>query len=102
VRVIAPSALRSWSGVHPDAAASLAGWLRVIEARDFAHFAELRMVWPNADQVEVRSGRTVTVFNIRGNRYRLLTALHYRGSRCYLLRFMSHEAYDLARWKDEL
>ncbi len=52
-----------------------------MELRNYDHFADLRTVWPDADQVEVKSGRTVTVFKIRGNKYRLLTAIHYRGSR---------------------
>lgn len=102
VRVIAPSTLRNWAAKYPDAAGALAGWKKAMEARNYGHFVDLRTVWPNADQVEVRSGRTVTVFNIRGNQYRLLTAVHYRGSRCYTLRFMPHDEYDLDRWKEEL
>lgn len=102
MRVIAPSALRKRSVEHPEAAGALASWRKAIEARDFAHFADFRTVWPGADQVEVESGRSVTVFNIRGNRYHLVTALHYRGNRCYTLRFMTHDEYDLDRWKAQL
>jgi len=102
VRVIAPSTLREWGSTYPDAAGAPAGWKKAMEARNYCHFADLRTVWPNADQVQVRSGRTVTVFNLRGNKYRLLTAVHYRGGRCYTLRFLPHREYDLNRWKDEL
>ncbi|HAB19318.1 MAG TPA: hypothetical protein DCE44_23175 [Verrucomicrobiales bacterium] len=44
----------------------------------------------------------VTVFNLRGHHYRLIAALHYRGQRCYALRFLPHSEHSKNRWKDEL
>jgi mRNA interferase HigB len=41
------------------------------------------------------------VFNICGNSYRLVCALHYTG-KVFLLRFLTHAEYDKNRWKDEL
>jgi mRNA interferase HigB len=59
-------------------------------------------VYPHADAVTVASGRTVVVFNIRGNRYRLVTAIHYNRQLVYTLRFMTHAEYSKNRWKDML
>jgi len=64
--------------------------------------AEVRAVHPHADPVVVASGRTVVVFNIRGNRYRLATAIHYNRQIIYTLRFMTHAEYSKNRWKDTL
>ena len=61
---------------HGDARPSLSVWRRLIEGHEFRHFTGLRSVFPSADQVTVGSGRTVVVFNIKGNRYRLIAALH--------------------------
>jgi mRNA interferase HigB len=52
--------------------------------------------------VTVSSGRSVTVFNIRGNDYRLVAAIHYNTQRVYALRVLTHAEYDRDRWKDQL
>jgi len=44
----------------------------------------------------------VTVFNIRGNRYRLLTALHYSTAVCRVLDVLTHAEYSTDRWKDRI
>jgi mRNA interferase HigB len=64
--------------------------------------AEVRRAYPHADPVPVASGRSVVVFNIRGNRYRLVTAIHYNRQIVYTLRFMTHAEYSKDRWKDTL
>lgn len=102
VRLIKPSTLREWAGHYPDAAQALAVWQRLVEAHEFPHFAALRRVFPHADQITVTSKRTVTVFNVRGNHYRLVAALHYNRQLCFALRFLTHADYSKDRWKDEL
>ena len=57
---------------------------------------------PSADPVRVTSGRTVVVFNIAGDRYRLLTAIHYNMRKVFILRFLTHAEYTRETWKDEL
>ncbi len=68
----------------------------------FAHFADLRRCFRSADQVRVASGNPVVVFNICGNSYRLVCAIHYNTGKVFLLRFLTHAEYDKDRWKDEL
>lgn len=102
MRLIKPSTLRQWAEKYPDAAEALAVWQRLIEGNEFLHFAALRRVFPHADQVAVKSRRTVTVFNVRGNHYRLIAALHYNRQMCFALRFLTHADYDKEHWKTEL
>jgi mRNA interferase HigB len=64
--------------------------------------SEVRRVYPHADPVAVASNRTVVVFNIRGNRYRLITAIHYNRQVIYTLRFLTHAEYSKDRWKEDL
>jgi mRNA interferase HigB len=59
-------------------------------------------VYPGADPVEVASGRQVIVFNVCGNTYRLIVALHFDRQWAYTLRFLTHAEYSKNRWKDEL
>jgi mRNA interferase HigB len=102
MRVIATQRIAEWSRRFPDAASALAAWLQVTLAARWQTIADVRRDFPHADGVAVGSGRTATVFNIRGNRYRLITAIHYRGSRVYTMRFLSHADYDKRRWVAEL
>ena len=50
----------------------------------------------------VGSKRTVTVFNASGNKYRLLTAIHYNRKIVFTLRFLTHAEYSKDEWKNDL
>lgn len=66
------------------------------------HFADVRRTYPSADKVKVASGNTVTVFNIGGNKIRLVTAIHYNTQTVYILRVLTHQEYDKEGWKRQL
>ena len=61
-----------------------------------------RVYGHRVDFVQVKSGRTVTVFDIANNNYRLIVAIHDTSSRVYVLRFLTHAEYDEETWKEEL
>lgn len=94
--------MTKWAGQYPDATVALSAWLTNASRATWRNLAEVRRVYPHADPVEVGSGRTVVVFNLRGNRYRLITAIHYNRQVIYTLRFMTHAEYSKDRWKDAL
>lgn len=66
-----------------------------MKRRNFTSFAELRMVFPSADQV----GK-LTVFNIGGNKARLIAAMHYNRQRVYICALLTHQEYDEGKWKE--
>jgi mRNA interferase HigB len=66
-----------------------------MKRRNFTSFAELRTVFPSADQV----GK-LTVFNIGGNKARLIAALHYNRQRVYIRAVLTHQEYDEGKWKE--
>lgn len=94
--------MKRWAKQHRDAAESLAAWMKNAEEASWKSLSEARRVYPHADPVEVASGRTVVVFNIRGNRYRLITAIHFNRQVVYTLEFLTHAQYSKNRWKDLL
>ena len=63
---------------------------------------DVRQSYPDTDAVKVRSGRTVLVFNIRRNDYRLIAAAHFNRQIVYAMRFMMHAEYSKDRWKETL
>ena len=77
-------------------------WMRVVKAADWSCIHDVRQAYRSADPVKVASGRNVTVFNVCGNDYRLIVAIHYDKRRVYTLRFMTHAYYDKEFWKHEL
>lgn len=102
MRVISRKTLTDWGKKFPDARESLKAWLRNARGATWGSIADVRENYPHADSVEVQSGKIVVVFNVRGNRYRLITAIHYNRQVIYTLRFMTHAEYSKDRWKESL
>ena len=72
MHVISRKALRTFWNSHPDSEQPLRRWYTVVQATDFGSFAELRETFPSADLIG-----ELTVFNIGGNKYRLIASIHY-------------------------
>ena len=79
---------------HPDAKASLESWYGVMRKADWETPAELKQVYPTADLVGRR-----TVFNIAGNKYRLIARVNYQTQRIFVLYILTHAEYDRGAWK---
>ena len=102
MRIIKPARVRDYAKAHRRAAASLLAWLAAAREASWASLAQVRRTYCHADGVKVASGRTVTVFNIAGNGYRLITAIHYDRQTVFVLRLLTHAEYSKDRWKSEL
>jgi mRNA interferase HigB len=102
MHVITRKRLREFAEQHPDSAEALERWYRHLRQARWESIQDVRGVYPRADAVAVKSGNTVTVFNIGGNKYRLLAAIHYNRQRVYVLRVLRHSEYTRAAWKDTL
>jgi len=67
----------------------------MVKKAEFKSFAEMRESFPSADQV----GK-LTVFNIGGNKVRLIAAIHYNRKRLYIRAVLTHEEYDQSKWRE--
>jgi mRNA interferase HigB len=95
MHIITRKRLNDFAEKHSDAKPGLQHWYRVMRASDFDSFAALREVFPAADQV----GK-LTVFNIGGNKARLVTAIHYNRRKVYIRDILTHVEYDKGKWKE--
>jgi mRNA interferase HigB len=95
MHIITRKRLNEFAEKHPGAESALSRWYHLIKKTDFPSFAELRQTFPSADQV----GK-LTVFNVGGNKYRLITAIHYNRKRLYIRAVLTHEEYDQSKWKE--
>jgi mRNA interferase HigB len=102
MRVIKPGRIREYAKLHPCAKASLEAWLKSAQAAFWRSLADVRKTWRSADQVKVGSGRTVLVFNIAGNAFRLIVAAHFNRNLLFALMFLTHAEYNKNRWKEKL
>lgn len=69
-------------------------WFRRLKATTAKNLAELKLTFPAADQVG-----TCTVFNVGGNKYRVITKIVYKFHTVYLRAVVSHKEYDMGSWK---
>ena len=82
---------------YPEAANEIKTWVRLIEAVRWHNFAKLRGMFSDANSVD-----GYVVFNIRQNRYRLITVVHYAKTadgkqtegHVYIRSFLTHKEYD--------
>jgi mRNA interferase HigB len=102
MRIITRKRLREFARRHADAAEPLQQWYRLFREAKWENLQDVRRVYPHADAVNVASGNTVTVFNLCGNKYRLVAAIHYNRQRVYVLQLLRHAEYSKGRWKDAL
>jgi|SRR5882724_4662943 len=101
MRIIKKKFLEDAKRAHPRARSSLDHWLRITKAAHWQNLNETRESFPHADQVTVKSKRTVTIFNIT-NDFRLITAIHYNREAVFTMRFLTHAEYDKNSWKNLL
>ena len=102
LRIIKTGRIHGYCRQYPDAADWLKKFTAILKVANWRNLQEVRRVFPHADAVEVESDRTVTVFNAKGNHYRLVLALHYNCGKAFVLRFMPHDEYSRGAWKKTL
>jgi mRNA interferase HigB len=106
VTLIGRPTLQAFAARHPDAREPLEEWARVTLAATWANIGEVRATYPTADGVPIRKGKrvvaVVTVFNIGGNKYRLLALVNYSRQTVDVLDVLTHAEYDKEKWKRRL
>ena len=102
VRIVKEKFLREAAEQYPKAEKFLTSWVETVKAATWKDFTAVRATYGSADSVKVASGNTVVVFDVNGNTYRLIVALHYNTRTAYTLRFMTHAEYDKENWKKDL
>ena len=95
MHIITRKCLLGFPKKHPDCSTALESWYRIVKRTDFNSFNELRQTFPSADNVG-----NLTVFNIGGNKARLIGAIHYNTHRIYIRHILTHKEYDRGSWRE--
>ena len=94
MHIISRKALSQFWEEYPDSKNALQRWYKIVRQTEFKGFAELRRTFPSADKVE-----GLIVFNIGGNKYRLIASIHFNRGKVYVRHVLTHSEYDKEVWK---
>lgn len=94
MHVITQSRIWEAKRKYPESANALDGWYRVVKKNQFNNFAELKKVFNSVDKVG-----SVFVFDIGGNKLRLIANIHFQRKKVYIRSILTHKEYDKNKWK---
>lgn len=97
MRIISKAKLREFWQQHQDAEIPLKYWYKVAEAAKWRSFADVRKTFAFADSYKI-----LVIFNIAGNKYRLIAKIEYKLRIVFIGKVMTHSEYNRNKWKDEL
>ncbi len=95
MHIISRKPLKEFSSYHPNSKTALDTWFQIVSTNTFENFNDLRQIFPSADQV----GHLI-VFNIGGNKYRLIASVHFNRQKLYVRHILTHAEYDRGKWKE--
>ena len=94
MHVISRKALTAFWEKHPDSKEPLLRWYKIVEKSEFTSLESMRTTFPSADKV----GEWI-IFNIGGNKYRLVASIHFNRGKLYIRHVLTHKEYDRGGWK---
>lgn len=79
---------------YPKAANALDGWYRIVKKNKFESFSELKKCFNSVDKVG-----NMYVFDIGGNKLRLIASIHFQRQKIYIRQVLTHKEYDKGDWR---
>jgi mRNA interferase HigB len=100
MRVISLKCLRDFWERHGDAEKPLRTWYKTARNARWRRLQDIRRAYPHADGVTSRGGDTLTVFNICGNKYRLIARVRFDYELINVRAVLTHTEYDQGKWEE--
>jgi mRNA interferase HigB len=94
VNVISSKTIRRYAALHADAAEELVRWNKTASHSVWRDIHHVRQHFPDADQY-----KSLLIFNIRHNYYRLIVKVDYRARLLMVKEFVTHDEYMRGDWK---
>jgi mRNA interferase HigB len=98
MRVISRKPLREFAAKYRDADEPLATWFKLMQGCRARNLNELKCTFGSVDYVPAMKGK-FHVFDICGNKYRLITVVQFDPQRVYVRHVMTHSEYARGAWK---
>jgi mRNA interferase HigB len=94
VNVISRRNLLEKVAKYPDATVAIQDWFDAASAAEWRNLEDIRQTYPATDMVGM-----LAIFNIKGNRYRLIVRMVFQYRRVYIKEFLTHAEYTKGAWK---
>lgn len=98
MHVISRKALTEFRKIHADAEVPLKAWFKAASKGSFRNLPELKQTFGSVDYVSA-GRRGFYVFDIGGNKYRVIAAIHFNTQRLFIRHVLTHAQYDRGGWK---
>ena len=96
MHIISYRCLREYSDKHSDCRSALDNWYKITSKANWSNLIEVQSIFPKAEAVG-----NFTVFNIKGNQYRLIVSTDYERKLIYIKYVLTHGEYDQEKWKND-
>lgn len=97
MRVLSKRKLREFWQIHPEAESPLDRWYDLAEDAEWESFADVRAEFGRrVDRYE-----KFLIFDIGGNKYRLIVVAHFNRGHLYVRHVLTHAEYDKGDWKED-
>ena len=88
--------LRKDAALYPDAKNQIDRWNATVKQAEWQNLEDVRKIYRDAEAVG-----NFTVFNIKGNEYRLIVGIDYEEQTIFYKYFLTHAEYDKNKWKND-
>lgn len=96
MKIITKRRLEEFWLTHTTAEKSLLGWYELVKKANWESFSDVRETFRHADIY-----RDCVIFDIGGNKFRLITKIRYQKKRVYIRFVLTHSDYDKDLWKED-
>ena len=96
MHLIAIRNLRADAAEYPDVKNQIDAWYATVKKAEWQNLEDVRKIYRDAEAVG-----NFTVFNIKGNDYRLIVGIDYESQTVYYKYFLTHAEYDKGNWKND-
>lgn len=94
MHIIKKKAIEDFVEKYPESRSSMFGWYRVLQKANPKNLVELREYCRSADRVG-----DLYAFNLGGNNFRLIAAIHFNRQKLFIRHVLTHEEYHRGGWK---
>lgn len=96
MHLISAGKLKKAASKYPDVATAIKAFCKTTNQAQWQNLLEVQQVYRDAEAVG-----NFTVFNIKGNKYRLILDIDYEEQVAYFKYFLTHAEYDRGKWKND-
>lgn len=79
------------------------GWFKLTRRARWQSFVDAKALFGQSDvAADTKSKRTATIFDIGGNKFRVITLIDYTRQTVLVTHVLDHKEYDRGNWKNDI